>query len=322
MTERHPTIALFLGDETVGRTRAVDELVAAVFGDGPSSFNLATFTAVDGAERAVEVAKTVPMMAKHRVVVIRGMESAPTDLLDDLLRYAERPCPSTVMILSGVKNAPAVGGVDRGRKLEAAVKKVGVVKRFKTADQNPRRFAIATAEEAGMRLEPAAADLVVELVGTDLGRLQAEMNKVIAFVGGEGSIGTADVEAVCSLVAEAVIWDLTDAVVRRDPDRAMVAAHRMLETGEATHRLMAMIAWQMRQLITIQECMQTRTNPADVGVRMPRRKLTSAQDALRRRPLDPARLLGRLAEANGELNRSRAGDRRIFEGLLLELVAT
>ena len=172
-----------------------------------------------------------------------------------------------------------------------------------------------------MRLEPAAADLVVELVGTDLGRLQAEMNKLIAFAGGEGSIGAADVEAVCSLVAEAVIWDLTDAVVRRDADRAMVVAHRMLETGEATHRLMAMIAWQMRQLITIQECMRTRTNPADAGVRMPRRKLNSAQDALRRRPIDSARLLSRLAEANGELNRSRAGDRRIFEGLLMELVA-
>jgi len=117
MADAHPTIALFLGDETVGRKRAVDALVAAVFDGGPSSFNLATFSAADGAERAVEVAKTVPMMAKHRVVVIGGMESAPVDLLDDLLRYAERPCPSTVMILSGAKNAAAVGGVDRGRKL-------------------------------------------------------------------------------------------------------------------------------------------------------------------------------------------------------------
>ena len=72
------------------------------------------------------------------------------------------------------------------------------------------------------------------------------MSKVVAFVGGEGEIGVEDVEAVCSLVAEAAIWDLTDAVVRRDPDRALAVAHRMLDTGEASHRLIAMIAWQMR----------------------------------------------------------------------------
>ena len=39
-------------------------------------------------------------------------------------------------------------------------------------------------------------------------------------------------EAVCSLVAEAAIWDLTDAVVRRDTDKALAVAHRMLDTGE------------------------------------------------------------------------------------------
>lgn len=320
MNKPFPPVVLFLGDEIVGRKRAAQDLVEAVFDGQASSFNHAVFTAADGAERAVEVAKTVPMMANHRVVVVREMEIAPVELLDELLQYTERPNPSTVLILTGTKNAPASGGIDRGRRLEAAIKKVGRVERFKTADQNPRRFAAKMAEEAGMRLAPAAADLVVELVGTDLGRVQTEMNKVIAFAGGEGVIGTAEVEAVCSLVAEAVIWDLTDAVVRRDPDRALVAAHRMLETGEATHKLMAMIAWQMRQLITIQECMRDRVNPMDVGIRMPRRKLNAAQDALRHRPIDAPRMIDTLARANGELNRSRAGDRRVFEGLLLGLV--
>ena len=321
MSESHPTMALFLGDETVGRKRATQELIDAVFGGASPSFNLATFTAADGAERAIEVAKTVPMMAKNRVVVIREMESASVDLLDELLAYAEKPSPSSVVILTGQKTPPASGGVDRGRRLEGAIKKFGLVKRFKTADQNPARFAMSYAEESGVRLEHRAAELVVELVGTDLGRIQTEMSKVIAYTGGEGTVGVAEVEAVCSLVAEAAIWDLTDAVVRRDADRALSVAHRMLDTGEASHRLIAMIAWQMRQLITVQDCMRRRVNPMDVGVRMPRRKLNAAQDALRHRPIDAGRMMDRIAKANGELNRSRAGDRRVFEGLLLELVS-
>ena len=319
MSETHCPVVWLLGDEAVGRKRAEEALVHAVFGDVPSSFNFATFSAADGAERAVEVAKTVPMMAKHRVVVVREMESAPVDLLEDMLAYVVRPNPSTVLILSGTKTPPASGGVDRGRRLENAIKKVGEVRRFKTGEADPVRFALSHAQEAGCVLDRRAAALLVELVGADLGRIQTELSKVIAFVGGDGAIGVEDVEAVCSLVAEAAIWDLTDAVVRRDPDRALAVAHRMLDTGEASHRLIAMIAWQMRQLITLQDCMNRRVSPKSAGIRMPRRKLELAQSAIRSRPIDGAKMLNRIADANSDLNRSRAGDRRVFEGLLMSL---
>lgn len=312
-------VVFLLGDEGVGRKRAEEDIVRQVFGDVPSSFNFATFSAADGAERAVEVAKTVPMMAEHRVVIVREMESAPVDLLDGLLSYVEKPNPSTVLILSGAKTPPAAGGVDRGRRLENAIKKVGDVRRFKTGETDPVRFAMGYAQESGCVLNRRAAVLLVELVGTDLGRIQTELSKVIAFVGGDGEVGVEAIEAVCSLVAEAAIWDLTDAVVRRDPDRALAVAHRMLDTGEASHRLIAMIAWQMRQLITLQDCMRRRVNPKSAGIRMPHRKLELAQSAIRSRPIDGARMLNRIAAANSDLNRSRAGDRRVFEGLLMSL---
>ena len=321
MSDGFPTVALFLGDEGVGRKRAETDLVSAVFGGGSPGFNLAVFTAGQGADRAVEASKTVPMMAKYRVVIIREMESAPVDLLDDLLAYIENPSPSTVLILTGIKNAPPSGGMDRGRRLEGAIKKFGLVQRFKTGEQDPLRFSMAAADEAGCQMSRRAASMIVELVGSDLGRIQTELGKVVAYVGGEGRIDVEDVEAVCSLVAEAAIWDLTDAVVRRDADRALAVAHRMMDTGESAHRLIAMITWQMRQLITLQDCMRKRLNPKDAGIRMPRRKLDTAQNALRMRSIDPARMLDQIARANGELNRSKAGDRRIFEGLLLHLTA-
>ena len=80
-----------------------------------------------------------------------------------------------------------------------------------------------------------------------------------------------------------------------------------------------MIAWQMRQLITLQDCMQRRINPKDAGIRMPRFKIEAAERALRNRPIAADQMMGRIATANADLNRSRAGDRRVFEGLLLTL---
>ena len=170
-------------------------------------------------------------------------------------------------------------------------------------------------------MDHGAARLLVELVGNDLARIETEMGKVIAYSAGDERIGVEAVEAVCSLVAEAAIWDLTDAVVRRDTDKALAVAHRMLDTGESVHRLVAMIAWQMRQLITLQDCLQRRVNPKDAGIRMPRFKIEAAERALRSRPISADRMMGKIATANADLNRSRAGDRRVFEGLLLTLTA-
>ena len=53
---------------------------------------------------------------------------------------------------------------------------------------------------------------------------------------------------------------------------------------------------------------------------MPRWKLREAERTLQRSPLDVAGVLERLAVANQGMNSHRAGDRRVFEGLLLDLL--
>ncbi len=122
MSTELPPIVLLLGAERLSVDEAEKHWLHAVFGDSRPGFNLASFSAGDGAERAVEVARTVPMMAKHRVVLIREMESAPVDLLERLLAYSEHPVPSTLLLLVGKKLPPAQGGSDRGRKLENLIK--------------------------------------------------------------------------------------------------------------------------------------------------------------------------------------------------------
>ena len=50
------------------------------------------------------------------------------------------------------------------------------------------------------------------------------------------------------------------------------------------HRLLAMIAWQMRQLITLQDCLQRRVNPKmqEYGCHASK---SAAERALRSRPI-------------------------------------
>lgn len=319
-----PTLApihLLVGDVGLLVREAEERLISDAFGGRSPGFNLATFSAESSGWAAMDQAKTPPMMAKRRVVVLRDMEKASVELLDALMAYADRPVPSTVLVLVGEKLPPASGGVDRGRRLENKLKELGGVQRFKSADQDPVSFATSRASEAGCTLDRRAASLLVERVGADLGRIDAEVEKLAAYVGGKGVIGPDAVEQVTSLVAEAAVWSLTDAVLARDADRGLAALHRLLEDGEPSHRLLAMVSWQIRQLLELQDSLAHGAPEPASWARMPQAKKAAARQSLQQRPLSPSRLLGALARTNREMNRSPAGDRRIFEGLILELTA-
>lgn len=312
-----PPLALLLGDAALLVQEAEQGLVDAAVEGRPSGLNLAVFTVEGGGWSALELARTPPMMCRRRAVVLRELEKASSELLDALLAYAERPSPTTALILVGEKLPSGVG--DRGRKLEAAVRAQGQVANLKAADQDPVGFAVARAEAAGVRLDRRAAGLLVERVGADLGRLSAELDKVVTYVGGRGAVGVDDIEEVTSLVAEAVIWSLTDAVLAHDADRGLAAMHRLLEDGEPSHRLLAMVSWQIRQLLELQDALSGDAPESPALARMNYKKKAEARRALQQRPLSAARVLGALARANREMNRSPAGDHRIFEALVMEL---
>lgn len=316
-----PPIVLLIGDEALLVRQAEERMVAAAFEGKISAFNMASYTADTGGWAALDAARTLPMMARRRVVILRDMDKASTELLDALMDYADKPNPSTALLLVGVKLPGAVGGMDRGKRLENKLKPTGGVFRFKSADSDPVAFAIERAGEGGCTMDRRAASLLVELVGADLGRVAGEVEKAIAYVGGKGPIDEGVVEQVCSLVAEAVIWTLTDAVLARDADRALGAMHRLLEDGEPSHRLLSMVTWQIRQLLELQDAIRKGNPEPGSWARMPYQKKNAARAILSRHPLVPHKVLGAIVKANREMNRSPAGDRRIFESLILSLTA-
>jgi DNA polymerase-3 subunit delta len=316
-------VHLLIGDAGLLVSEAEQALVAAALDGGAAGFNLATHDAADGAPGALSLAQTPPMMARKRVVVIRGMHKAPVALLDDLLAYVERPSPTTVLVLTGEKTPAAVGGKDRGRVLANRVDKLGGLRRFRARDQRPVPFAQARARDAGCELDGDAARLLVELVGADLGQLRLELDKAIAYVGGRGRIDRSAIEVTSSVVAEAVQWDLTDAIVARDADRGLAVTYRLLEDDASggAHRLLALVTWQVRELLVLQDALRRGERPPGKWSRVPSRKLQAARRNLQRHPLDPVATLGALTEANRQLNRSRAGGQRVFESLMMRLTA-
>jgi DNA polymerase-3 subunit delta len=308
-------VHLILGDERLLVEQALSELIAAALGGPTSGFNYSSHLAGESPLSALSTARTMPMMVRRQVVLIREVENASKDFCDAILEYLGSPSDSTLFILTGQKLPPA------GGKINNLVKQIGVVSRFKAGSQKPVPFAVDYARGQGCRLDGSGARMLVALVGSDLAVLRAEIDKLVCYVGGEGSISSEDVEAICSVVAEGKIWDLTDALIRRDINMAMAAAHRMLEEGQASHRLISTVTWQFRQLLELQDDLRCGRPPGGTWARAPSSKIQAAQRLLQQRPLSASRIMRALADANQAFNRSRAGDRRVFEGLIMELAA-
>ncbi len=321
--EKLDPVYLLFGDEQLLVRRALERLAERALDGGAAAFNRADGNAgTEGTvSRLVAQARTPPMLGPRRLVVVREVENAKPEEIAALMAYVASPSPSTILVVVGKQLPPAVKGSNPGIRLRNAIAKVGQSVRFQAAQQDPVAFVRQRCSEAGCELGRREAELLVAVVGRDLGRLQGEVGKLVAFVGGQGRIGPEHVEQVCSALAETVIFELTDAIVRGEPGAALAITHRLLEEGNAPARILPLLAWQVRQLVQLQDCIRRRVNPYDEGVRMPSAKMASAKRSLHRRPLRTDRVLDLLAGATHGMRISRAGERHVFEALILELAS-
>lgn len=273
-------------------------------------------------ERALSSARTPPMMGARRLVILMDIDEGSDTLLQAVVDYLLAPCASTTLVLTGPRMPKQEKGRPAwGRKLKGAVPKPCQLILDDKAIA-PEAFAIQRAAAAEKVLSRSAARLLVEIAGKDLGRIGLEVDKAVTYVGSERDIDDAAVEAVTSMLAEAVIWDLTTGLATRNADLALSSLHRLTLEGEDPRRLLGMITWQFRQIIVMAE-MAANGAPDNAIQKSSRMRWDTFK---RVRPLlqsgmpDAATLLAALTRAHRQMNSHRAGAERILDRLVLQLL--
>ena len=256
------------------------------------------------------------MFSPSRVFWVGTLEKSPVPLLDFLLSYVNeegQDSPHT-LILTG-EGLPKKGPV---RKLKAALKKHANLKEFPVSKVNSSGYLDDLCTQKHLKLSNRARHLLLQKVGKDLLSLENEVEKLSCFAQ-EKTITDRDVEELAATIAEASIWDLTDALVSKDAGKAMGTLYQMLEEGRAPHQLLSTISWQVRQLIELQESVLKKRSIPNSWRRIPQRKRQNAIRILKKSPLEPETIFASLQRINRRFNSSRAGDRRNLELLVLEL---
>lgn len=270
-------VYLVAGDEAYLSGAVLGALKAAALEGAIPGLNEDTLNAAErGVDDALAAARTLPMMAKRRLVVVQRLErwepraasddakaatsstsKSAKDPFERLLEYAKAPSPSTVLILVGT-------GIDKRRKLYTSARSEGwLVACEPLGRAELPLFVEREAKRLGTRLLPGISDLVAELAGPELGSVADAVNRLSLYAGGEPVSEEMVAECVVRL-RPATVWELVTAVGRRDAGAALTALHEVFDPSEAV-RLVGLLAWSTRQLIRFEAALHAGAAPAEAA---------------------------------------------------------
>ncbi len=184
------------------------------------------------AESVVALLETPPLAGPRRAVAIRDVHGLKKDARRELERYLERPAADLLLLLVGVG----------GEKVDRTLSERTVAVEFPplSGDRLPK-WIVHRANELGVPITPEAAALLQEAVGTDLGALASELDKLASFARGaaatarrepsEGEpveIDEAAVTAVVGIRRGETLGDLLDRVAERDAKQALALVEPVL----------------------------------------------------------------------------------------------
>ena len=176
------------------------------------------------------------------------------------------------------------------------------------------------AREQGHAITPQAAELLAELVGSDLCALADAIERVELFVGKGAELNEAAVLQCVANMQPATVWDLVTAVGRRDAGAALSALERVFEPGGGP-RLVGLLCWSARQLIRFASARRAGFPPEEAARQagVPPFKVRDVSEQLRHLPLERAeQWLETLAQVDFDLKGgSRLPQKAVLETALL-----
>src|SRR4051794_5855556 len=267
-----PAAALHLvtGAEELLAERAVHRVLAAA-------------RAVDESTQVVEVeaagytrgdltVHTSPsLFGERKVVVVRGLEDAPDDLINDARALVQAPEPDVVLVLRHRTGQRGKGLLDAARKAGAAVHECATI----TTDADKTAFVLGEFRAAGRRVAPDAVQALVEALGQDLRELASACSQLMSdTLPPEGrprdapEIDVAVVERYYGGRVEATGFKVADAVLAGRTDEALGLLRHALASGLDPVPLVAVLALGLRSLAKVSAAGSTRSAEAarDLGM--------------------------------------------------------
>jgi DNA polymerase-3 subunit delta len=338
-----PPVCLFLGQEGYNRRRCHDAAIRALPHIEPERHDAGELSLA----AIVDDARSMSLFASERLIFVmnaeaampRSSRSAATSDDDDddgaapvpkgetalLEAYAKSPTPGVTLIFEATRwdfEGDDKTKAERARKYYGAITEVVEFRRFTVDEARMELDRIARA--TNVKLEPAAAEALVEALAADVARIAVELEKLSLY----GKPITA--EELPLLVPDArqsTIFGLVAALGRRDRARSLETLDALVREGEYLPLALTFLATQFRMALVAKEANLKNSQAVQghfqrAGVPMwGSRAEQVAQTAAKFTKDQLEKGLKLIFETDRDLRSARPDDRTVVENFVIKLCA-
>ncbi len=213
-------IYFLMGEESYYIDKISDFIETNVLAEEEKGFNQMVLYGRDVTiDDIVANAKRYPMMAERQVVVVKEAQDL-SRTIEKLASYAANPQPTTVLVVNYKYKK-----IDKRKALYKAINKTGVVYESKKLYENQVADWIRrTLSGKEYTIVPKAAQMLVEFLGTDLSKINNELEKLQLIIPKGTQITPEHIEENIGISKDYNNFELRKAVGEKD----VVKAHRII----------------------------------------------------------------------------------------------
>lgn len=204
------------GEEDYYIDKIMHEAEHNLLSESEAGFNLTIFYGreVNWAD-VVNACMRYPMFSDRQVVLLK--EAQQMKDIDKLENYIANPLPSTILVVGHKEKK-----LDGRSKLAKLLKdKAELVQTKKLYENQLPGWAEKLVQSKGFSIDQKACLLLVDHIGNDLSRIENEIDKLLINLGGRTTITEDDIERYIGVSKEFNVFELQDAIARRDMPKAL-----------------------------------------------------------------------------------------------------
>jgi len=237
------TLYVVHGDEGFLKREVLAALRQRAFGETPDDGAIATHAGDKAAFADVmDELETIPFFSPRRMVIVENGDPFVTKYRTLLEKRIEN-LPAKGILVLDVKTWAA-----NTRLAKMTPDSGNLACKAQPPYKMPQWCVDWAKTRHGKQLALAAAQLLVELVGPEMGLLDQELAKLSIYVGAKPKIEAEDVDRLVGSSRSESTWKIFDAIGQGNAREALGILDRLFEQGEEPMRMLGAFAMQLRRL--------------------------------------------------------------------------
>ena len=261
----------------------------------------------------IDLAETMPFLAERRVIFLSdtGLFKSGGEKLSEYLTNANE---TTYFVFTESE-------IDKRSKLFKVVSSKGCAVDFAVQDENTlKKWIAGILAKEGKKITESTVLCFLSKTGTDMENIQMELEKLISYCMDRDVVTSEDVETICTTRLNDRIFDMVEAVAKKQTDRALALYYDLLALKVSPIQILAMIARQYNHLLQTKELKKRGFADRDIASKIgvpPFAVGKYVAQASRYKSAELRRFLEQCVQADSDVKTGRMNDKMSVELLIL-----